>query len=199
MKASEVSEFLGVGRSPTIHALTRLEETGFARPVKRKGWQVTPVTLQGVHDIVEAYKLVAPCLAILVIRNATDEEISTLRKLEIDWAPGHPVADNERNFDAAPFRHLVDMCGNPFMAEMSRGLSAHVERIMNFALRQGSFVDEAYNEWRDAVFDAMAARDEQRAAHAMEKLVAVGESELNRILHGTESLLSIPLRSANAS
>lgn len=199
MKASEFSELLGVGRSPTIQALARLEEAGFARPVKRKGWQVTPVTLQGVRDILEAWRMVAPSLIVLTIRNATDEQISTLRQRETEWAPGYTVAQGAPNLDSAPFQYFAEVCGNPFMTEMTRGISAHVERVMNFALRQGSFVDEAYNRWRDSVFDAMEARDEKRACHALVRLIGVGESELFRILQGTESLLSIPLRNERAS
>jgi DNA-binding GntR family transcriptional regulator len=199
MKASEVAESLGVGRSPTLQALTRLEEAGFARPVKRKGWQVAPVTLQGVHDILEAYRFTAPSIVVVIIRNATDEQIATLRKLEVDWAPGRPGPDARPDIDAAPFQYLIEICGNPFMTEMARGLSAHMERIMNFALRQGSFVDEAYNRWRDGLFDAMQARDEKAAADAMVHLIGVGESELYRILHGADSLRSIPLRSERAS
>lgn len=198
MKASEVSEHLGVGRSPTVQALTRLEEAGFARPVKRKGWQVTPLTLQSVHDIVEAYKFVSPALTVLVIRNATDLEISTLESLETQWAPGHPAPSGSPTVDAAPFRYFVDVCGNPFMAETARNLSAHYERLMNFALLRGSFVDEAYNRWRAATFEAIAARDEKLAVECMEKLVEVGESELNRILRGDDSLLSIPLQNTRA-
>ena len=199
MKASEFSELLGVGRSPTLQALTRLEEAGFARPVKRKGWQITPVTLQGVRDVLEAWLMVAPPLAVLVVRNASDEEISALRRQTTDWAPGHPISEGGFNIDSAPFQQFVEICGNPFMAEMTRGLSAHVGRVMNFALRQGSFVDDAYNRWRDALFDAMEARDEKRTSHAMTRLVGVGQSELFRILQYTESLLSIPLRAERAS
>lgn len=199
MKASEVSELLGVGRAPTIQALTRLEEAGFARPVKRKGWQVTPVTLQGVHDILEAYRLTAPSVVVLVVRNATDEQIATLRELEIDWAPGHPVPGGGPNYDAAPFHYFIDICGNPFLKEMMQDLSAHMERIMNFALRQGSFVDEAYNRWRDSLFEGMEARNEKAAADAMVQLIDVGESELSRILHGVDSLRSVPLRSERVS
>jgi DNA-binding GntR family transcriptional regulator len=199
MKASEFSELLGVGRSPTVQALTRLEEVGFARPVKRKGWQITPVTLQGVRDVLEAWRMIAPSLAVLAIRNASDEQISTLRRLTTDWAPGHPISEGGFNIDSAPFQRFAEICGNPFMAEMTSGLSAHVERVMNFALRQGSFVDEAYNRWRDAVFDAMEERAEKRASHAMVRLVGVGESELFRILQRTDSLLSIPLRAERAS
>ncbi|BCF83301.1 hypothetical protein RQCS_28460 [Rhodococcus qingshengii] len=193
MKASDLSARLGIGLSPTIQALSRLEEAGFVHPVKRKGWQVTPVTLQSVNDIMEAYTLVSPSVVALIIANATDQEISNLRDLEVRWAPGHPAPLNEENFDSAPFAYFVDICGNPFMAEMTRGLSAHLERIMNFSLRQGSFISAGYNHWRDALFEAIGNRDRDAATHAMVELCRVGGSELVRILKGTDSLLTAPL------
>ncbi|WP_280526942.1 GntR family transcriptional regulator [Rhodococcus qingshengii] len=195
MKASDLSSRLGLGLSPIIQALSRLEEAGFVRPVKRKGWQVTPVTLQSVNDIMEAYTLVSPSVVSLIISNATDQQIATLRDLEVRWAPGHPAPLSDENFDSAPFAYFVEICGNPFMAEMMRGLSAHLERIMNFSLRQGNFTSGGYNHWRDALFEAISVRDRDAGTHAMVELCRVGGSELKRILQGTESLLSIPLHS----
>lgn len=199
MKASEISEFLEVGRTPTVRALMRLEEAGFTRPAKRKGWQVTPVTLQGVHDIIDVFRVLAPGLAVLIIRNASDHQIDALREMTYRWAPADPESERPSDFGFGPIRYYVDICGNPMMAEMARGAAAHHERVVNFGLRHGEFIDSRFARWRDIHLDALTNRDEKRARDSMQKLIDVEESELNRILQGTRSIRSIPIRAERAS
>jgi DNA-binding GntR family transcriptional regulator len=194
LKASEVSELLGVGRTPTIQALQRLEAAGFTRPVKRKGWQVAPLTLQSVHDIFEAFRLTAPGLAMLIVRNASDEQIDTLRELMLAWTPGGTASESEPNFNIEPVRYFIEICGNNVMTEMARGMAAHFERVINFGLRQGRFVDAAYYRWSTATIDAIAARDERRARDSTFKLIEASESEINRILQAAHSIRSIPIQ-----
>ncbi|MFD5537455.1 GntR family transcriptional regulator [Streptomyces sp. NPDC127079] len=199
IKASELSELLGLGRTPTIQALQRLEAAGFTRPVKRKGWQVTPVTLQHVHDTLETFELTTPGLVALVTRNATDEQIATLCELILTWAPGRPLSEAVPDFKANPVRYLVQICGNPVMVELTLPLAAHVERVLNFGLRQHGPVDTAYLRWRDAAFDAMSTRDGKRAQKAILELVQLGSTEIHRILQESQSIRSVPLHIERAS
>ncbi|GKQ39146.1 GntR family transcriptional regulator [Streptomyces sp. A012304] len=199
IKASELSESLGLGRTPTMQALQRLEAAGFARPVKRKGWQVAPVTLQSVHDILEAFELTAPGLVTLVVRNATDEQIATLGQLVTAWAPGRPPSETMPDLKAAPIRYLAHICGNPMMTEMALPLATHVERVLNFGLLQDNFLDSAYVRWRNVFLEAAAARDEKRAREAVLKVIHVGGAEVNRILQGAQSIRSVPLHIERAS
>lgn len=201
IKASELSESLGLGRTPTMQALQRLEADGFARPVKRKGWQVTPMTLQSVQDILEAFELTAPSLVVLIIRNATDEQIATAAELVTTTAPGGRPASalNPDMMKAAPIRYLVQICGNPVMTEMTLPLATHVERVFRFGLLHDNFLDRTHVRWRSAFFDALAARDEKRAREAVLKVIHVGATEIYRILQGAESIRSVPLHIERAS
>ncbi|CAM5350780.1 GntR family transcriptional regulator [Streptomyces aurantiogriseus] len=200
IKASELAESLGLGRTPTMQALQRLEAAGFVRPVKRKGWQVTPMTLQSVQDILEAFELTAPSLVVLIIRNATDEQIATLGEKVIRSAPGRPATEVKPDLKAAPIRYLVQICGNPVMTEMVLPLATHMERVLSFGLlHDDNFLDPAYVRWRNVLLDAMAARDEKRAREAVLKVIHVGATEINRILQGAQSIRSVPLNIERAS
>ncbi|KUN83335.1 GntR family transcriptional regulator [Streptomyces griseoruber] len=201
IKAAELSESLGLGRTPTMQALQRLEAAGFARPVKRKGWQVTPMTLQNVHDILEAFELTAPSLVVLIIRNATDEQIATFAELVTASSPADRSASalSPDLMKAAPIRYLVQMCGNPVMTEMALPLATHVERVFRFGLLHDNFLDRVHVRWRSAFLEALAARDEKRAREALLKVIHVGAAELHRILQGAESIRSVPLNVERAS
>lgn len=199
IKASELSESLGLGRTPTMQALQRLEAAGFARPVKRKGWQVTPITLQSVHDILEAFQLTAPGLVTLLIRNATDEEIARLGELVMTWAPGRPPSEAIPDPKAAPIRYLVQICGNPMMAEMALPLVTHVERVLNFGLLQEYLVGPNYVHWRNVLLDACAVRDEKRARKAVVNVIQNGTTGVIQLLQGAQSIRSVPLQIERAS
>jgi DNA-binding GntR family transcriptional regulator len=194
--AAHCAELFGAGRTPTIQALSRLETSGFARPVKRKGWQITPLTMQGTTDILEAFSWTAPALAILAARNASDEQLQTLQALAATWpVSGAGVAPA----DSTPIRYLARICGNPIRAEMSHGLTAHVERLFCFATMQDAHVDESFTTARDVALSAITARDERVIPEAMREFVAAGESEVMRILQSTGSLRSVSLNINRAS
>jgi len=199
IKASELSESLGLGRTPTMQALQRLEAAGFARPVKRKGWQVTPITLQSVQDILEAFQLTAPGLVVLSVRNATDEQIARLGELVMAWAPGPRPSEVVPDLRAAPIRYLVQICGNPMMAGMALPLATHVERVLNFGLSQEDLSHPNYVHWRNALNAAMADRDEKRAREAVVNVIQNGITGIIGILQGAQSIRSVPLEIERAS
>jgi hypothetical protein len=136
---------------------------------------------------------VAPGLAVLIIRNASDQQIKAMRELPYKWAPGLPGSEAQPDFRTGPVRYYIEICGNPVVAEMVGGLAAHHERVLNFGLRHGRFVDASYVRWREVHFDALAARDEKRARDSILKLIDVSESDLNRILQGAHSIRFVPL------
>jgi DNA-binding FadR family transcriptional regulator len=152
-----------------------------------------------VHDILEAFRVVAPGMAALVVRNATDEQIVAHAALQDAWAPGRPPEEVPPDLAAHPVQHFVEICGNPVLIDMARGLASHFERVMNFGLRHGTFVGGAYVRWRDAMLDALAARDEKRARDAVIRLLDNGELELTRILQNTQSIKSISISIDQAS
>lgn len=203
LTASEISDFLGVGRTPTMQALLRLEMAGLVRPTKRKGWQITPLTLQNVNDTFETFRWLAPALAIMAARKATDKQINTFRKLNTVENPTKSKRIVMRSNQGA-IRYLADICGNPIMAEAARGLAAHFDRIFNFATHQAGaagiqFLDEEFYLANEATMDAIADRDEKRIQDTSINLIDVTEGRLKRILHATSSVLSAPIGGDRAS
>jgi DNA-binding GntR family transcriptional regulator len=178
-----------------MQALLRLEAEGFVRPAKRKGWQIAALTVQGVNDVLDAYRWTAPSLGVLVARNASDEQIASFGELVRAW-PG----DGRRarpNF--APIRFFAAICGNPVMADMTRVLSAQVERIFSFITNQRQELDEAFFAARDAALEALIARDEEQIPKLMTALVDASEAEINRILQRTKCVQTVPLQIEHAS
>lgn len=194
-----LSERLGVGRAPTYEALMRLEMDGFGHPVKRRGWQVAPLTLQQAAYILDVARFTAVEVIALVVRNASDADLRRQRQLGESWFGTRVVRDTEAAdgvrlcVDHRPFEHMLQVCGNPIVATMARGVLGHYERVMNFALMHGSFVGTRTRDAREALLTAIENRDAAEAQRALGALMDVAEHEIMRLLTQTESLRETPL------
>lgn len=77
----QLSEELGVSRTPVREALCRLENEGFVRTIPRRGAFVARKTKKEVLEMITVWAALESMAARLITENATDEEIATLRKM----------------------------------------------------------------------------------------------------------------------
>ena len=77
----QLSEKLGVSRTPVREAIVMLEHEGLVKSVPRKGVMVLKKTKREVIDMIQAWAALESMAARLATLNASDEAISGLRKL----------------------------------------------------------------------------------------------------------------------
>jgi DNA-binding GntR family transcriptional regulator len=77
----QLSEELGVSRTPVREAMARLEQEGFIRVVPRKGAFVVRKTKAEILEMITVWAALESMAARLITEQADDEEISTLRKM----------------------------------------------------------------------------------------------------------------------
>ncbi len=77
----QLSEDLGVSRTPIREAIARLEQEGFVRIVPRKGVYVVRKSKQEILEMITVWAALESMAARLITLHATDAEISTLRRL----------------------------------------------------------------------------------------------------------------------
>ena len=77
----QLSEDLGVSRTPVREALCRLENEGFVRTIPRRGAFVARKTKKEVLEMVTVWAALESMAARLITENATDAEIATLREM----------------------------------------------------------------------------------------------------------------------
>ncbi|GCE44249.1 hypothetical protein Rhow_008547 [Rhodococcus wratislaviensis] len=176
MTASELASRLELGGTPTMRAMTLLESEGFTRPVKRKGWQIAPITKESAKAVFGAYRIVAPGILDLLLQNATEPELDEYVKRTYAWSRGY--GEFQADFSVHPISYALKICGNEFVATMAAGVVAHLERMMVFSFRQGSFAEGPAAFARDAVTEAIAVRDKVRAHLALEDLIRHSELEV---------------------
>jgi DNA-binding GntR family transcriptional regulator len=64
---------LGVGLTPVRQALARLDSDGLVRTLPRRGYQITPLTIEAVNDLFQVWRILGPAIAELAARNMSAE------------------------------------------------------------------------------------------------------------------------------
>ncbi len=77
----QLSEDLGVSRTPVREAIARLEQEGLVRIVPRRGVFVARKTKREIVEMITVWAALESMAARLITKNATDEEIASLRAL----------------------------------------------------------------------------------------------------------------------
>src|ERR1700722_7722925 len=62
---------LGVGHTPVRQALARLDNDGLVKTLPRRGYQITPLTIESVNELFQVWRILGPAIAELAGRNMT--------------------------------------------------------------------------------------------------------------------------------
>ncbi|MDP1717590.1 MAG: GntR family transcriptional regulator [Burkholderiales bacterium] len=173
---------LGISRTPLREAFKYLASEGLIELLPNRGAVVAPLKPEKVKEIFVVLGALEALAGELVCRNATDADIAEIRALHYQM-----VAHHARGELAPYFRYnqqihirLVECAGNATLAQVYRGLNAHVRRARYMANLSHDRWDEAVRE-HEAILAALTARDSARLQallrdHLAKKLVLVMEA-----------------------
>jgi len=162
---------LGVSRSPVHHALTRLVAEGLLTVRPRRGYYVTPVTVQAVdegYDVRLALELLAAERAVL-----RTEHAQLVRFAELLDATDAAISHEEWDTANAAFHEFqIDLAGNALLSRFYRELSVN---LMMQVIRDGTVEGHAnlVTEHRRIV-EAFAARELGSAQRAIREHIETG-------------------------
>jgi DNA-binding GntR family transcriptional regulator len=60
---------LGIGLTPVRQALARLDSEDLVRTLPRRGYQITPLTIESVNDLFQVWRILGPSIAELAVQN----------------------------------------------------------------------------------------------------------------------------------
>jgi DNA-binding GntR family transcriptional regulator len=69
---------LGVGHTPVRQALARLDNDGLVKTLPRRGYLITPLTIESVNELFQVWRIFGPAIAELAIRNTQAENWARL-------------------------------------------------------------------------------------------------------------------------
>lgn len=174
----QLSEDLGVSRTPVREALCRLENEGFVRTVPRRGAYVARKTKREVVEMITVWAALESMAARLITRHANQDEIVSLRRMfatfDGDTVEAKIDEYSETNVDF--HQALLRMSKCELISEMTDNLFLHMRSIRMRTIGEDSRASRSIIDHMQ-IIEALEARDTELA----ERLVK--EHTLNLARH----------------
>ena len=126
----------GYGVSPIREALTRLDHDGLVITLPRKGYQVKPLTIRSVDDLLNFWEIIGPEVARRGIESATLEQHQELLDLLTDWEKQvgqakweHSSSTTTIHMATKMFNILAVAMGNFYLTAVHDKLMAELNRV----------------------------------------------------------------------
>lgn len=168
IRESELSERLGVSRTPVREALLRLANLGLVDIFPQSGTRVAPIRLEKVR----AAQLIREAVEVEVVKRAcatiTDQQLNELQHLIEDQMVAAQRGDTRRLFelDEEFHRAIYAAAGLLAVADELEDVKVHLNRLRYVAVNWPRGADKITGE-HDAILDALTRRDSRAAAAAM--------------------------------
>jgi DNA-binding GntR family transcriptional regulator len=133
----QLSEKLGVSRTPVREAVAMLEQEGFVKSLPRRGIMVLKKTKSEVVEMIQAWAALESMAARLVVQRATDAEIAKLRTLFKDFNEAHKPADYVSEYSSANIvfhQTLIGLSRSKLLVDMTDNLLLHVRGIRQMTI-----------------------------------------------------------------
>src|SRR6059036_2641446 len=115
----QLSQALGVSRTPIREAMTLLEQEGFLRTEPRRGVFIVRKTKKQIIEMIEMWAALESMAARLATLNASDEEIAALRHMFDEFRNSAPAEHLEEYSDANIAFHqaIIRLSGSHLMGK----------------------------------------------------------------------------------
>lgn len=182
LREVELSERLGMSRTPVREALKRLEDEGLLTHQPRKGLLVTTLDQQSITQLYSLREILEGGAARFAAKHADDIEIDNMRAILDDSKNGaDPIKSNydfhqaiyaasHNQFLIKAINNLIDstaLLGQSTLAHTGRPALAYQEHMTLFDAIAARDADRAEQEARSHIRQALLARlKQQRSAPA---------------------------------
>ena len=161
----QLSDELGVSRTPIREALCRLENEGFVRNIPRRGAFVARKTKKEVLEMITVWAALESMAARLVTETATDDEISGLRRMFSSYGEGGAAqarideySETNVSFHQALFR--LSRCN--LLSEITENLFLHMRSIRMRTIAEKNRASQSIIDHM-SIIEALESRDTELA------------------------------------
>ncbi|NCF81496.1 MAG: FCD domain-containing protein [Proteobacteria bacterium] len=160
----QLSEDLGVSRTPIREALCRLEIDGFVRTIPRRGAFVTRKSKKEILEMITVWAALEGMAARLITEQASDEDIATLRKMFATFdetkvqANIDEYSETNINFHQA----LLNLGHCELLKKITDNLFLHMRSIRMRTISEDNRADRSIIDHMH-IIEALEARDTELA------------------------------------
>jgi DNA-binding GntR family transcriptional regulator len=160
----QLTQALGVSRTPVREALTLLEQEGFIRTIPRRGIFIVRKSKREIIEMIQMWAALESMAARLATLHASDEDIGKLRHLFDEFKNSSPSEHIGEYSDANIAFHqmIISLGGSQLIADATRNLFIHVRAIRKATISQN---DRAARSIIDhlKIIEALERRDTELA------------------------------------
>lgn len=183
-----------LGKAPVRMALSRLAHDGLVRAIPRRGYMVTPVTLQDIQDVFELRLMLEPAAARMA---AGRVDAQRLRMLDDICREGYQTGNAKstaRFLDANKAFHvtIAHAAGNARLAGAIEQLLDEMTRLLHLGLGMRNRSQEMQHEHRTLV-RALGRGDGDTAANICRDQIEAARSMVLGAILASKSVLSLPI------
>jgi DNA-binding GntR family transcriptional regulator len=160
----QLSQNLGVSRTPIREALTLLEQEGFVRSAPRRGIFVVRKSKQEIIEMILVWAALESMAARLAAERAPDEELAGLRHVFDEFQTEKPEEHPDEYSQANIRFHqtLIRLSGLKLIVDMTENLFIHMRAIRAVSMRQQDRARRSIAEHM-GIIAALEARDVELA------------------------------------
>ncbi|SAK55233.1 GntR family transcriptional regulator [Caballeronia calidae] len=164
----ELTEALGVSRTPIREAMTLLEQEGFLRTVPRRGVYILRKTKREIVEMIHMWAALESMAARLATQRASDEEIAQLRHMFDNFRDSTPAEHIDEYSDANIAFHsaIVRLSKSEIIFETIKNIFVHVRAIRKMTISQSDRASRSIVDHM-RIIEAL----EQRDTELVERLV----------------------------
>jgi DNA-binding GntR family transcriptional regulator len=160
----QLSQSLGISRTPIREALNRLEQEGFIRSVPRRGMFIVRKTKHEILDIIRVWAALESMAARLITQQATDADIANLRRLFTDFAGAAPKLHIDEYSEANIRFHqaIVSLSKNRVLIDTMENLFVHMRSIRRQTISEDDRATRSIIDHMN-IIEALEKRQTERA------------------------------------
>ena len=160
-----LSEKLEISRTPVREALARLEQEGLVHIVPRRGVYIVRKTKAEILEMVTVWAALESMAARLIIADATDEEISSLRKMFSTFEDGQVQAHIDEYSESNIEFHqaILNMSRCQLLTDVADNLFIHMRSIRARTISEEDRAKRSIIDHMN-IIEALEGRDEDLAA-----------------------------------
>lgn len=183
-----------LGKAPVRMALSRLAHDGLVRAIPRRGYMVTPVTLQDIHDVFELRLMLEPVAARMA---AGRVDAQRLRMLDDICREGYQTGNTKstaRFLDANKAFHvtIAQAAGNARLAGAIEQLLDEMTRLLHLGLGSRNRTQEMQHEHHTLV-KALSRGDGDTAANICREQIEAARSMVLGAILASKSVMNLPI------